>query len=120
MKEFIKLTQHFRSLGLSAFDMEKAIRHVCDFFHILMPHMIQDLTNVQNGQTMFMNWHPGLYEDDVLCYNMQELIDMKVDSKDAYSLVMTHECAHRVLQNTQLPGINNGRWCSKSTNYPKR
>ena len=32
------------------------------------------LTNVQNGQTMFVNWHPGLYEDDVLCYNMQQLV----------------------------------------------
>lgn len=72
--------------------------------------MIQDLTNVQNGQTMFVNWHPGLYEDDVLCYNMQQLLDMKVDNKDAFSLVMIHECAHRVLQNTQFPGINNGIW----------
>lgn len=28
--------------------------------------MIQDLTNVQNGQTMFVNFNPGSYEDDVL------------------------------------------------------
>lgn len=41
---------------------------------------------------------------------MQQLVDMKVDSKEAFSLVMTHECAHRVLQDTQLPGINNGTW----------
>ena len=75
-----------------------------------MPRMIQDLTNVQNGQTMFVNFNPGSYEDDVLCFNMQQLVDMKVDSKDAFSLVMTHECAHRVLQNTQFPGINNGIW----------
>ena len=72
--------------------------------------MIQDLTNAHNGQTMFVNFDSDSYEDDVLCFNMQQLVDMKVDSKDAFSLVMTHECAHRVLQNTQFPGINNGIW----------
>ena len=72
--------------------------------------MIQDLTNVKDGQTMFVNWDRGSYNDDILCYNMQQLIDMKVDSKSAFSLVMTHECAHRVLQATQFPGINNGAW----------
>lgn len=78
-----------------------------------MPRMIQDLTNVQNGQTMFVNWDRGSYYDDVLCFNMQQLIDMKVDSKDAFSLVMTHECGHRVLQNTLFPGIANGQWESE-------
>jgi hypothetical protein len=41
---------------------------------------------------------------------MQQLIDMNVDSKEAFSLVMTHECAHRVLQATPFPGINDGVW----------
>lgn len=110
MDEFLKMSQRFKKFGLTSNDVEEAIKSACDFFNIPMPRMIQDLTNVQNGQTMFVNWHPGLYEDDVLCYNMQQLVDMKVDSKDAFSLVMTHECAHRVLQNTQFPGINNGIW----------
>lgn len=106
--EFLKKSQRFKKFDLSSKEVEEAIRSACDFFHIPMPQMIQDLTNVQNGQTMFVNWHPGLYEDDVLCFNMQQLVDMKVDSKEAFSLVMTHECAHRVLQNTQFLGINNG------------
>ena len=110
MDEFLKMSQRFKKFDLTPKDVVEAIQSACDFFHIPMPRMIQDLTNVQNGQTMFVNWHPGLYEDDVLCYNMQQLVDMKVDSKDAFSLVMTHECAHRVLQNTQFPGINNGIW----------
>lgn len=110
MDKFLKMIQRFKKFDLTPKDVEDAIQSACDFFHIPMPRMIQDLTNVQNGQTMFVNWYPGLYEDDVLCYNMQQLVDMKVDSKDAFSLVMTHECAHRVLQNTQFPGINNGIW----------
>jgi hypothetical protein len=59
---------------------------------------------------MFVNYNPETYEDDVLCFNMQQLVDMKVDSKEAFSLIMTHECAHRVLQNTQFPGFDNGVW----------
>ena len=110
MDEFLKMSQRFSQFGLTQKDIEEAIKSACDFFNIPMPRMIQDLTNVKNGQTMFVNWDRGSYTDDVLCYNMQELINLKVDSKTAFSLVMTHECGHRVLQNTQLPGINNGVW----------
>lgn len=110
MNEFLKMSQRFKKFGLSPNDVEEAIKSACDFFHIPMPCMIQDLTNVKNGQTMFVNYNRGSYDDDVLCFNMQQLVDMKVDSKEAFSLVMTHECAHRVLQNTQFPGVNNGIW----------
>ena len=102
MDQSLKMSRRFKRFGLSPKDIEEAIKSACDFFNIPMPRLIQDLTNVQNGQTMFVN--------DVLCFNMQQLMDMKVDSRDAFSLVMTHECAHRVLQNTQFPGINNGIW----------
>ena len=114
MDDFLKrCQQRFQRFGLSDADVYEAIKSACDFFNIPMPRMIQDLTNVQNGQTMFVNWDRGSYYDDVLCFNMQQLIDMKVDSKDAFSLVMTHECGHRVLQNTQFPGVANGQWESE-------
>ena len=108
--------QHFHRFGLSDAEVYDAIKSACDFFNISMPRMIQDLTNVQNGQTMFVNLDRGYYYDDVLCFYMQQLMDMKVDSKKAFSLVMTHECGHRVLQNTQFPGVANGQW--KSELYP--
>ena len=41
---------------------------------------------------------------------MEELKRLGISSKDAFSLVMTHECTHRVLQNTILPGLNKGQW----------
>lgn len=114
MDDFLKrCQQRFKRFGLSDADVHDAIKSACDFFSIPMPRMIQDFTNVQNGQTMFVNWDRGSYYDDVLCFNMQQLIDMKVDSKDAFSLVMTHECGHRVLQNTLFPGIANGQWESE-------
>lgn len=110
MDQSLKMSRRFKRFGLSPKDIEEAIKSACDFFNIPMPRLIQDLTNVLNGQTMFVNFNPDSYVDDVLCFNMQQLMNMKVDSRDAFSLVMTHECAHRVLQNTQFPGINNGIW----------
>ena len=110
MEDFLQMSRRFQKFGLTPNDVEEAIKSACDFFHLPMPRIIQDQTNVHNGQTMFVNVNPGSYEDDVLCLNIQQLVDMKVDSKDAFSLIMTHECAHRVLQNTQFPGINNGIW----------
>lgn len=113
MDEFLRLSQQYKRFGLTPAEIKDAIKSACDFFNIPMPRLIQDLTNNPNGQTCFMNWDRGSYADDVICFNMQQLIDMKVDSKDAFSLVMTHECGHRVLQNTTFPGINNGQWESE-------
>ena len=114
MEDFLKrCQQRFNRFGLSDTDINDAIKSACDFFNIPMPRMIQDLTNAQNGQTMFMNWDRGSYYDDVLCFNMQQLINMNVTNKEAISLVMTHECGHRVLQNTQFPGVANGQWESE-------
>lgn len=111
MDDFLKkCSDRFGQFGLSQADINDAIKQACDFFNIPMPRMIQDLTHVQNGQTMFVNWDSNSFYDDVLCFNMQQLMDMKVDSKSAFSLVMTHECAHRVLQATRFPGVNNGIW----------
>ena len=57
MDDFLKrCQQRFQRFGLSDADVYEAIKSACDFFNIPMPKMIQDLTNVQNGQTMFVNW----------------------------------------------------------------
>lgn len=114
MNDFLmNCERRFHRFGLSDDEIYDAIKSACDFFYIPMPRLIEDLTHVQGGQTMFLNWDPNSYQDDVLCYNMQQLIEMHVDSKDAFSLVMTHEAAHRVLQNTQFTGIANGQWESE-------
>ena len=111
---FLKRCQlRFNRFGLNDSDICDAIKSACDFFNIPMPRMIQDLTYTQNGHTMFVNWNSGSFDDDVLCFNMRELMNMKVDSKEAFSLIMTHECGHRVLQNTRFPGVANGQWESE-------
>lgn len=88
--EFLKKSQRFKKFDLSSKDIEDAIKSACDFFNIPMPAMIHDLTNVENGQTMYINYNPRSYDDDVLCFNMQQLVDMKVDSKEAFQVAALH------------------------------
>ena len=63
MAEYLKMSQRFKKFGLTSKDVEEAIQSACDFFHIPMPRMIQDMTNVHNGQTMFVNFNPSSYEN---------------------------------------------------------
>lgn len=106
----INLYLHCLQLGMMPQDADDAIRSACDFFNIPMPSKIYDVTDAPNGKTMFLNHDVESYEDDVLCLNMNQLAQMNIKGKEAFSLIMTHECAHRVLQNTKLPGVNNGAW----------
>ena len=96
--------------GLSEADVHDAIKSACDFFNIPMPRAIHDMTDYENGQTMFVNWDKSSYHDDVICFDMRQLVVMNVDSKESFSLVMTHECAHRVFQATNFPGVAGGVW----------
>jgi len=71
MDDFLKrCSDRFFQFGLNQADINDAIKQAFDFFNIPMPRMIQYLTNVQNGQTMFVNWDRNSYYDDVLCFNM--------------------------------------------------
>lgn len=96
--------------GLSEKDCLDGVQSACAFFDIPMPALIADLTNQPGGQTMFVDFDKNSFADDVICYDLEQLLRLGVRNVQAYTLVMTHECAHRVLQNTKLPGRNDGQW----------
>lgn len=96
--------------GLSEKDCIDGVESACAFFGIPMPAFIADMTNNPNGQTMFLSSDKETYADDIICYDLEQLMNLGVKNVLAYSLVMTHECAHRLLQNTNLPGRDNGQW----------
>lgn len=110
MQDLATVYRRFVKFGLTPQDVDEAIRSACDFFNMPMPCMVHDMTYDPCGETMFLNYDPESYEDDVLCFNLRQLVDLNVDSKEAFSLIMTHECAHRLLQDTRFPGINDGAW----------
>ena len=107
---FRKSLKRYQKYGLSEEDCINGIRTACAFFGMPMPQLIEDMTNNPNGQTMFVNRNRGSYLDDVLCYDLEELKRLGADSLYSYSLIMTHECGHRLMQNTAIPGANNGQW----------
>lgn len=96
--------------GLSEKDCIDGVESACAFFDIAMPALIVDMTKNSNGQTMFLDSDKESFEDDIICYDLEQLLKLGVKNVLAYSLVMTHECAHRILQNTNLPGREHGQW----------
>lgn len=111
MEDFLaNAAKHFWYTGLREDQILDAIRTACDFFGIPMPQLVYDMTNHPRAGTCVFNRAGSTYQDDILHFNMQELVRIGVTNLDAFTLVMTHECTHRVLQMTTLPGKNSGRW----------
>lgn len=86
-----------------------SIHQASDFFGIPDPASSFD-SSVEGMGTSVTNYYPNTYEDDLLRFNRNELMSMGITEKDSFDLVMTHETAHRVFQNTTFDGINQGSW----------
>lgn len=112
LNDIILLSAHFCYYGvkMSPMDVYDAIKSACDFFRIPVPRVIKDVTDVKNGQTMFVNMDRRTYNDDALFINAKQLVDLNVINKDTFSLVITHEATHIATQNIDFPGVNNGIW----------
>lgn len=89
--------------------VENSIHQASDFFGIPDPALSFD-SSAEGMGTSVTNYYPDTYQDDLLRFNRNELMSMGITEKDSFDLVMTHETAHRVFQNTQFEGINQGSW----------
>lgn len=110
LENFHHFVERLSTYGLTEFDCVNGIKAACDFFAIPMPAHIIDFTDEPVGGTMFVNKNPDSFADDIICYDLEELKRLGIYGKDAFTLVITHECTHRILQNTRMPGLNGGRW----------
>lgn len=112
MDDFIREAElRFSNIfNLSVSDITDAISSACKFFGIPYPDMVLNLTSQPNGATMFVNKDKSTYADDIICYNLLQLQNLGVSNKTAFTLIMTHECAHRYFQQYTFPGLNNGQW----------
>ena len=116
MDDFIRRCSQLREqLKLTQMEIEEGIHSACDFFGIAYPMLIIDLSNKKYGQTMFVNMDRSSFADDVICYNIHQLQDLGVKNKDAFTLIMTHECAHRYYQQFKFDGPFNGHWKEELT-----
>ncbi len=64
-----------------------------------------DFFNMEDPMAIAEDWTTGVYPnsdmtplDDILVFNREQLEGMGITGQDGLNLVMTHECAHRVLQ----------------------
>lgn len=96
--------------GLTEEECEKEILATCDFFGIPAPWLIQNMTNDNSRQTLIHPMDQKSLYDDILLYNLNELKGLGVSDRMSFSAVITHECAHRVFQNTLFPGSDSGQW----------
>lgn len=71
-----------------------AVTRACDFFGI--PEV--PVVNAQ-GTCVWPN-DSSTYDDDVLGFNREQLMNLGVSGEDSLTLIYTHECAHRTLQST--------------------
>ena len=110
LKKFSRNLLYKSQYGITEDECERAIKAACDFFGIPMPKAIEDLTFNPEGATMFKNWDRDRYDDDVLCYDLQQLKRLGVNNYTGFTAVFTHECAHRYFQNRLLPGPDFGQW----------
>ena len=111
MRSFVErsLKERFGS-DMSIWEIQQGIKSACDFFGISYPKMAQDLSDLKCGSTMFCDVDSRSFSDDILCYDLEQLKSLNVRTPDAFTLVMTHECAHRVFQGHHFEGPNNGQW----------
>lgn len=112
MDDFLReAEQKFSTLfNMSMEDITKGIQSACDFFGLEYPDMVYNLSNQPKGGTMVYNMDTSTDADDILCYDLRQLMSLGMTNKESFTLIMTHECAHRFFQGRKFPGINNGQW----------
>lgn len=88
------------TLDLPDADILDEIRKASDFFNLNVPIEVRE-----DWTTGVLTGLPFTENDDILVFNRQQLADLGITDKEAFGLVMTHEGAHRALQNKHL-GFN--------------
>lgn len=90
-----------------------AVKTACDFFDMPLPQ-IGDTTGHPIYSTMFYRGSDKYsYDDDLICFDLQELAYLQVTTYDALTLVLTHEATHRRTQMYDFPGPNKGSWAKE-------
>lgn len=98
--------------SLSKEQIVDAVKTACDFFDMTFPN-VEDTTGHPDYGTMFASSNRKSYDDDYICYDLQELAYLHVATYNALTLVLTHEATHRRTQMYNFPGPNKGSWAKE-------
>lgn len=73
--------------------VHNAVSRACDFFGL------PEAPILENTAVGVLPHDIGTVKDDVFAFNREQLMNMGISGEDSLTLVYTHECAHRALQN---------------------
>lgn len=85
--------QIHETFDLTDNDILQSVSNASSFFNLEIPAIIGE-----GDATGVLTQMSSTAEDDVLMFSRQELQEMGIADKEGFDLVMTHECAHRALQ----------------------
>lgn len=91
--EFLNSIHNNYGFNLSEHEIAESVQKASNFFHLSSPKDIREdwTTGVILGMKQKGN-------DDVLCFNREQMEEMGITDRKSFDLVMTHEGAHRALQ----------------------
>lgn len=112
MDIFLYLSRLRQLQSLSKEMIVDAVKTACDFFGLPLPN-IADVTGNPKYGTMFASWDKHSYEDDWICFDLEQLALLQVSTYNALTLVLTHEATHRRTQMYDFPGPNKGSWAKE-------
>ena len=113
MELFFFLVRLRQLQSLSQEQIIDAVKSACDFFGMPLPQ-IGNTTGHPKYSTMFYRGaDKNSYDDDLICYDLQELAYLHISTFDALSLVLTHEATHRRTQMFNFPGPNKGAYAKE-------
>lgn len=112
MDVFLYLSRLRQLQSLSKEQIVDAVKTACDFFGLPLPN-VADVTGNPKYGTMFASWDKQSYEDDWICFDLEQLALLQVSTYNALTLVLTHETTHRRTQMYDFPGPNKGSWAQE-------
>lgn len=113
MDFFLYLSRLRLLQSLSKEQIVDAVKTACDFFDMPLPQ-IEDTTGHPVYSTLFYRGDDkNSYDDDLICFDLQELAYLQVTTYDSLTLVLTHEATHRRTQMYNFPGPNKGSWAKE-------
>lgn len=113
MDFFLYLSRLRQLQSLSKEQIVDAVKTACDFFDMPLPQIGDTTGHPVYGTMFYRGDDKNSYDDDLICFDLQELAYLQVTTYDALTLVLTHEATHRRTQMYNFPGPNKGSWAKE-------
>ena len=106
---FMRMQSVYEQFGVSETDCIQAVLEANEFFGLPTPEILDAMNTSRRGTRMEYN-NPRSLIDDVIVYDLKQLMKMGIKGRQAFTLTMTHECAHRIFKIPECKKVVPGHW----------